>query len=125
MATCPNGYFTQQTNPSNSVLNHNKCVSQCGSQFGDPSTASCVSSCPFPKWADTHAKLCVIQCTNASEFMQITISNSNRVCVSGCETGQFGNPFTFTCSTNSSDCPDGYFADSHVNMCVANCTVHG
>lgn len=57
--------------------------------------------------------------------MQISISNLNRSCVSLCENGQYGNPFTFTCSQNPLDCPDGYYADSHVKMCVKNCTVAG
>lgn len=57
--------------------------------------------------------------------MQIAISNSNRTCVPTCENGQYGNPFTFVCSQNTLDCPNGYFADSHVHLCANNCTTSG
>ena len=57
--------------------------------------------------------------------MQVAVSNANRTCVGQCESGQWGNPFTKKCSNYTTDCPNGYYADSHVNLCMNNCTTAG
>lgn len=69
--------------------------------------------------------MCVDTCSNVTQFMQVKISNLNRTCVDECEPGQWANPFTFKCSNVTTDCPDGYFADSTTHMCEPNCTVPG
>ena len=43
---CPNGYFKQ------TLSGQNKCVKTCTNAFGDNSTNSCVTECPFPTYAD-------------------------------------------------------------------------
>lgn len=68
-------------------------------------------------------RLCVETCGNFTRFMQVAVGNANRTCVDWCESGQYGNPFTFKCSNYTMDCPDGYFADSRTRMCETNCTL--
>ena len=116
VTSCPNSYYKQVQS------GHNKCVIQCVNAFADLETGTCVTECPFPTYADTHSRLCVHQCTSATEFMQVAVANLNRTCVGTCETGQYGNPFTMKCSNYTTECPDGYFADSLQHMCVTNCS---
>ena len=49
--------------------------------------------------------------------MQVAVSDLNRTCVTTCEAGQFGNPYTHKCSNYTLECPDGFYADSNTRMC--------
>ena len=112
---CPAGFFSRV------ISDYPKCVQVCqNGWYGNPETGACTASCPFPKYGDDNNKLCVDTCSDASEFMQVRIADLFRSCVDTCETGQYGNPFTRKCSNYTTDCPDGYFADTHQHMCLAS-----
>lgn len=119
MTECPSGYFRQ------TLSGHNKCVSICTNAFGDPDSGNCTTSCPFPKYADPSNRLCVDTCSASYPYMQVKVSNLNRTCETVCESVQWANPFTKKCSNYTTDCPDGYYADSLTRFCVANCTQPG
>lgn len=111
-----------------------QCVKNCQlTYYGDYTLNLCVLTCNFTNlyYADNYTGTCTQLCTlgtfgvnGTSPICQDSCPansyalDSNRICVSNCGSGFFGDPLTGKCYNSSLNCSTGYYGNSVSNMCV-------
>ena len=121
---CPNGYgedtvnrvcvscdtsCSQCTGPTNT-----QCSACSPGYFLQPSSTTCLDSCPVLYWADLTNNICLPCDTSCS----ICLDGTNNQC-SSCVSGYFLQPSSTTCLNF---CPVGYWQDTTNHIC-ANCDI--
>lgn len=131
VAKCPSNTFLNSTD---FCVNATSCPT---SMYGDPTTGTCVGTCPnnstTKMYADTNAnvKLCVYFCP--TNFYRQSIVN--HVCVSACDTNYFIDYVNSQCVQRCPDgtysyldgtcvnaCPNSFYADKYTNKCDTICS---
>ena len=118
---CPDDYFKDNTNqlcvtptncpPGQYADNQTRsCVDECIGSFGDSVLRRCVFRCYGTEYGDPFTHTCETSCSNG-----LHINTANNSCVADCEVGLFQNPANSSCSAI---CSNPYYADSNTHSCV-------
>ena len=117
---CPDGYWGNSGSNSCDTCNaacaictgpsDTQCSACNSGYFLQPSSTTCLDSCPIGYWGNTTSNTCMecdIACSNCT--------NATNTACSACNTGYFLQPSSTTCL---SSCPNGSFPNSTGNLCL-------
>ncbi len=123
VATCPDTFYGDNYTTTSVGICANGCPL---GYYGDPTTHLCVLKCPFGYYGSSlPGRLCVLKCPNSPIDYFGMNGTTNRVCVSACDTGFWGDKSTRLCYNVKTSCTNNTYADSLKKLCVAaaDCTV--